>query len=176
MFKCPVCESRVGENEMSCPNCGAPMNALVSVVRNAKAGDPEAQAGLGALYRQGMYVDLDYDKSYYWTKKAAEAGQAEAQGALGCMYATGMGVSVNYDLALSWTKKAVNSGSDQAKVELAKFYFKGEGTEQNLVRAIYWLIEARNAGVVEAANILDNLGVEDAHFLDEDTMLHIRKK
>jgi TPR repeat protein len=174
MFKCPECGKEVRENDSMCYNCKASLDRFLSIIKKANADDAKAQERLGIMYGRGIYVDLDYKKSFYWWKKAAEKGIANAQGKIGALYATGCGVTKDSELGYYWTRKGAENGSELSMVELAKFYFNGEGTDKNLSRALYWLIQARSQGVAEASDILDAMGILDAQFFDEDTMISIR--
>ena len=175
MFRCPNCRNEVYEHNTWCDVCGQSLEEYVRYYKSAQRGDAYSQYALGVLYRNGIYVDFDYEKSFYWTKKAAEAGITNAQGALGGMYLEGNGTSRDLTKAFYWTEKAAKAGNTHAKHELGCYYLNGEGTSQNAIRAIYWFLEARKEGDTDAANVLRQLGIADGHYLNEDSPLHIQK-
>ncbi len=45
-----------------------------NIILKAESGDAEAQCYLGAMYRDGKGVLINYEQALIWTKKAAEQG------------------------------------------------------------------------------------------------------
>jgi TPR repeat protein len=105
----------------------------------AQLGDPNAQAGLGFLYDQGLGVAADHEKAVDWYRKAAEQGHVEAQAALGYFYAYGGGVPRDYGKAAEWFRKAAERGSTLGQFGLGLLYFSGNGVPKDNVRAFAWL-------------------------------------
>lgn len=77
--------------------CGKP-----DWLKEAEAGNPEAQYHAGFNYATGRYVSLDLQEAVSWHKKAAYQGHIEAQHNLGYRYATGKGVARNDVEAYAW--------------------------------------------------------------------------
>ena len=68
---------------------------------------------MGRIYYQGEGVPIDYDKAFYWYKKAADQGEAIAQKNLGLLYYYGEGVTQNEAQAKYWFRKACNNGNQE---------------------------------------------------------------
>ena len=77
--------------------CGKP-----DWLKDAEAGDPEAQYYAGFNYATGRYVSLDLQEAMKWYRRAAQQGHVEAQHNLGYRYATGKGVARNDVEAYAW--------------------------------------------------------------------------
>jgi TPR repeat protein len=77
--------------------CGKP-----DWLKEAEAGDPEAQYYAGFNYATGRYVSLDLEEAVKWYRRAAQQGHVEAQHNLGYRYATGKGVVKNDVEAYAW--------------------------------------------------------------------------
>ncbi len=77
--------------------CGKP-----DWLKEAEAGDPEAQYYAGFNYATGRYVSLDLQEAVKWYKRAAYQGHIEAQHNLGYRYATGKGVPKNDVESYAW--------------------------------------------------------------------------
>ena len=89
----------------------------------AEKGDPEAQYGLGYMYRNGQGVPQDYKEAAKWYGKAAAQGLAKAQVKLALMYAKGHGMPQNYVQAHKWFNLAAAQGykdAAQARDKVAK--------------------------------------------------------
>jgi hypothetical protein len=77
--------------------CGKP-----DWLKEAEAGDPDAQYYAGFNYATGRYVSLDIQEAMKWYLRAAHQGHAEAQHNLGYRYANGKGVARNDVEAYAW--------------------------------------------------------------------------
>ena len=74
-------------------------------IDKAKQGDANAQRQLGYVYG----FNNDYEKSFYWFKKATEQGDAESISHLGTLYFDGNGVLQDFDKALNCFEKAAGT-------------------------------------------------------------------
>lgn len=75
----------------------------------ADAGDADAQAALGEMYRQGNGVRQNYKTAAWWFRLAAEQGNTGAQVKLGNMYSSGNGVALDHKYAYMWWSIAASS-------------------------------------------------------------------
>ncbi len=109
---------------------------------------PELWAQLGAYYFNSdnffLEVETDYEKGYYWLKKAADSGNAEAQNYLGVINFVGIYVEKNYKEAYKWYKLAENSGCHKAYIDLGYMYQNGYYVEKNISKALeYYKMSAK---------------------------------
>ena len=91
-------ENAVAEPEEKQENSGGAANGNIDVdalIKDAEAGDAEAQFELGYLYYYGVKVEKDYAKAAEWFTKSAEQGNAYGQCMLGICYLLGTGVEQN---------------------------------------------------------------------------------
>lgn len=81
----------------------------------AETGNVKAQFILGTAYYLGLNgAEQDYEKAFYWWKKAAEQGNPEAQVQLGLCYSGGIGVEKSKSKAIYWLRKACENFNDEA--------------------------------------------------------------
>ncbi len=112
----------------------------------AKSGDIDAQTMLGEMYLEGIIVEKDYEKAFFWLAKAANRDSVKAQYLLGTMYENGFHVAKNLDRAVSWYKKAANSGDVLAQFNLALIYKEGKGgIQKSMPEAFKWLKMVENS-------------------------------
>lgn len=78
----------------------------------AQQGNPQAQLGLGTLYRLGLGVQLDYRKAIQWYRRSASHGDSDAMNNLGYMFST---VWVSF---LMWKPPCIGSGSRRLSIIL----------------------------------------------------------
>ena len=130
-----------------------------SHLKEAKAGDAEAQYEIGAMYLSGDGIKADRGKARTWLDKAAiqgeerakqklsrmaanekkfaklkiaaEAGKADAQYKLGMQYLNGKGVSISGVETIKWLKAASVQGHAKASTRLGIVYLKGENIKTN---------------------------------------------
>jgi len=116
----------------------------------AERGNAISQSILGMCYEQGLGVDQDDNKAFYWYRKASEQGDTSAQNQLGRMYLKGIGVEQDDSMAIYWYSKAAEWGDATAQNELGWMYEKGRGVEQDDNMAVYWYRESANQGEATA--------------------------
>ena len=113
---------------ISAANCTA--SSLEEIIRQAENGSAEAQADLGWTYFSGKGVEKNYEKSFFWYKKAAEQGLARAQVNLGILYETGLGVEKNTEQAKFWYSKTAAQGFAKAARLLRRIETKDITTDK----------------------------------------------
>lgn len=108
---------------------------------------------LGAMYNQGMGVEKDFKKAYYWLKKSADADNYLAEYFLGSMYKNGEGVEKNLTTAFKYYLKSARTGNfDWSQHETARAYETGEGVQKDEKEAVYWYKQA-----IKNGNIMSEL-------------------
>jgi TPR repeat protein len=80
----------------------------------ASQGHVYAQAGLGALYRDGLGVPQSYERAAELWKQAASKGHADGQACLGALYRDGLGVPKDVARAIALYKQAAAGGDKYA--------------------------------------------------------------
>ena len=79
----------------------------------AQKGNVTVQATVAVLYHTGQGVKRDYQKAFYWYKKAAEQGNPASQANLGVMYAKGTGTKRNMIESYAWYSVAAAAHKDK---------------------------------------------------------------
>lgn len=82
-------------------------------LKDARAGNAEAQLSIAHMYYMGKGIQEDLNKSFYWYEKAAFQGKERAQISLAEMYRDGTGIDRDELLAFSWFY-VVASRTDQS--------------------------------------------------------------
>lgn len=80
----------------------------------AEKGYPLAECQIGYFYLEGLGVQKDLEKAFYWTERASNHGDRDAQYNLGCFYEDGIGVGRDLEKAKIWYKSAAQQGQDLA--------------------------------------------------------------
>ncbi len=120
----------------------------------AKSGDIDAQTMLGEMYLEGIIVQKDYEKAFFWLAKAANSDNIKAQYLLGTMYENGLHVAKNIDRAVSWYKKAASRGDVLAQFNLALIYKEGKGgIQKSMPEAFKWLKMVENSQKSFSSNL-----------------------
>ena len=131
--------------------------ALSQYHKAAEKGNLWAMDGISDMYRDGIGVEVDYQKSLEWDTKAAKGGYTISLADIGSMYYYGMGVPVNYDEAREWFNKGIERGDVGAMYCMGILYQYGHGVPQNASEAINWYSKALKKE--ERGNVLFVLGV-----------------
>jgi TPR repeat protein len=108
----------------------------------AEQGDPDAQAGLGALYLGGYGIARDEAAAMTWFRKAAEQGHPNGQFSLASLYYG----RKEYGPAASWYRRAADQGNALAQIRLARMYAEGPGLARDDVQAFKWFAVAAARG------------------------------
>ncbi|MBQ9986863.1 MAG: sel1 repeat family protein [Erysipelotrichales bacterium] len=80
----------------------------------AEQGYPLAECQIGYFYFEGLGIEKDLEKAFYWTHRAAEHGDRDGQFNLAWFYEEGYGVNIDLEKAEFWYKKAAMQNHDLA--------------------------------------------------------------
>ncbi len=124
--------------------------AFSTLLAQAKAGEPAAQAAVGQGYHYGRGVRQSNAKAIIWYKRAAENGQRA--GLVGLARMAFLGRYTPRDLGEKRRLLAVlaEDGSALAQVQLAEMLTRGEGGPVDMAAAQTWLESAAGLGQADA--------------------------
>jgi len=141
-----------------------PEEKFLQLRKDAEAGDPKAQTGLGVMYYTGEAISKDAAGNILsndpataaaWFHRAAAQGYAPAQFNLGLMYANGEGVSKDSGKAVELFQKSAGQGNVDAQNNLGVMYYAGEGVPRDEAKAREWFKKAAAQGNADAQANLD---------------------
>lgn len=115
-------------------------------LRDARAGDTDAQFNMGVALQFGRGIERDPEKAKYWYQKAAHRGHAEAQFNLAWL----LEQSLQFDQAFHWYREAAAQGLAKAQRAVALMYGEGRGVARNDTAAARWCELAARQGHREA--------------------------
>ena len=75
---------------------------------------PLAECQIGYFYCEGLGVEKDLEKAFYWTRRAAEHGDRDGQFNLGCFYEEGTALARSMEQAALWYQRAARQGHTEA--------------------------------------------------------------
>lgn len=136
LFFLSISVTSYGKEPISIPNCDDLTKSLEQIQECANQGDYFMQYNLGVMYRDGINVSRNDQKSFYWLNKSAEQGFAAAQVNVGQLYELGIGVKKDPKEAFYWTYKAAMQNELAAVNNLGTYALKGFGTERSVERAV----------------------------------------
>ena len=123
----------------SIPSHNKPINLGPSefdlTMEKAKAGNADAECEVGTCYLSGLHVSRDYEKAFYWLKKASDHGNGIAMCNLGRMYYEGLGMPTNFPSAQRFTRMAADKGIAEAQYRLGFMYRLGDGVKKDNEKA-----------------------------------------
>ncbi|SHJ87894.1 Sel1 repeat-containing protein [Hathewaya proteolytica DSM 3090] len=91
----------------------------------AEKGYPLAECQIGYFYLEGLGVEKDIEKAFYWTERAAEHGDRDSQYNLAeIFYEEGLFVERDMEKAKEWYRLAANDGHADAKKKYELLYEK----------------------------------------------------
>ena len=121
----------------------------------ARSGNVRAQATLGRLYLNGVGIELDEARAFYWLHRAALGGDLESQPVVADLYREGRGVQRDYAQAARWYA-AAEDRDPYAAWRLGRMLESGEaGPNYTLAAELY--AKAARRGFAAAQNSLGNL-------------------
>ena len=126
-------------------------------IKQAKAGDPEAQFRYGKCLETGRGVAPDFKAALNWFKKAADQGHAESEHAVGVAYAYGLGVPQDFAIAFDWYKRAADQGHADSQYWIGVSLHHGLIDKIDLPRALKWYKEAAEQGYEPAFQAIAEL-------------------
>lgn len=130
--------------------------AHTEFLREAKLGNPHAQALPGELYHMGRGVEQSYAQAASWYHQAAARGHVAAQYILGDYDRRGLGVERDVSQAFQWYQRAADQNLAPAQYAVAIRYRDGIGVEADQEAATTWLEKAARQGLSPAQI---NLGI-----------------
>lgn len=102
-------------------------------------GDAEASYEIANRYFEGIDVEVNYNESIIYYKRAALSGCVEAKYILGYIYENACGVEKDVYKAYNYYKDAANEGNAEAQYSLGNMLYQGSGCDKNDMLAIYWI-------------------------------------
>ncbi|KAG0283240.1 hypothetical protein BGZ97_008620, partial [Linnemannia gamsii] len=123
---------------------------LITMMVTARSGCRYAQAGLGAMYLDGLTVSQDYEQAMHWFLKAAEQGNGDAQTFIGFMHENGKGVPQDLYKAALWYAKASEQGYAYGHYSLGVMYRDGQGAPKDEAKAAELFLKAAEKGHSDA--------------------------
>jgi len=130
---------------------------ITKLIKEAEAGNVDAQYDLAYCYWDGDGVEKDLHKAVYWFTKSAEQGFADAQYNIALCYKTGKGIKKDLDKAAEWFAKAAEQGDADAQYSMGLCYKMGEGVEEDLYKASEWFMKAAEQDHANAQEELEYL-------------------
>ena len=86
----------------------------------AEQGYPLAECQIWYFYLEGLGVEKDPERAFYWTRRAAEHGDRDGQFNLGWFYEEGTGAERDPAQAARWYREAARQGHDLALEKCAE--------------------------------------------------------
>jgi TPR repeat protein len=154
-------------------------------LREANAGNSNAQYDIGAMYQNGRGVAASRDSAIEWYRKAAAqnnqkaisrlnliqsnelrfnktlalagGGDMESQYDLGNMYMEGIGVDIDKAKAVNWYGKAAAQGYEKAQYKLGLIYYEESSPERDIPLAFTFFNEAAEKGYPAAQYYLGKM-------------------
>lgn len=121
----------IGENQSY-------FKSLVEIESCADSGDANCLNILGLLYKQGLGVQKNEEKTFELVMQSAKKELPAAEYNIGRFYMTGLGCDIDFDKAKSWLTIAADHGNQRAAYAMGYMYFKGFGVPQDYKTAVSW--------------------------------------
>jgi|GEM_PF-1666555 hypothetical protein len=125
----------------------------LALLKQAQAGDKEAQMKSGTLYAMGKSVGKDLNKADVWFRRYA-GGDGKLNHNVGKIYSR---IVKDSGRARIWFERAVKFNYAAAHVGLGKLYLSGDGVEQNFAKANMHLQNALAAGEIGAHGLIGSM-------------------
>lgn len=115
-----------------------------------KSQDADAYYELANCYFEGVGVEEQIEKAFYYYECASKLAHPDAMNNLADMYLNGEGTAIDEELALVWFLKAAYVGVVEAMYTLGIMYEQGLGTEVDDQMAFNYYEKSANGGYEEA--------------------------
>ncbi|WP_130470515.1 tetratricopeptide repeat protein [Candidatus Magnetaquicoccus inordinatus] len=133
------------------------LSNLEKDIKDAKAGNAQAQMRLGRRYIRGEGVPQDIKKGVRLIELAAKKHDPDALCDLGTMYEDGQGKPQNLRKAVKYYRLAIKLDNRSAMSNLALMYYKGNGVPKNIAEAFRLCQMAIDRGSEYAMNNMGNI-------------------
>lgn len=141
-------------------NANAQVSNLTNAQKNLKIYNLYQQ---GLAYKNGINVDIDYQKAFNFFSQGADLGDAQCKYAVAYMLFKGLGCSQNYDLAAQIFASGAKAGRDNSSYFYGLCLRNGYGVQKNEDSARYYLQYAANLGYAQAIEELKMLAGENSN-------------
>lgn len=128
-----------------------------NLIKEANAGNPQAQHELGLRYLLGQDMQTDTLKGAFWLKKAADQNYTPALYNYGILLFNGWGVKWDPYTAFDLFKKAAKENMPQAQLLLGLLYSDGLVTAKDIKEAYLWVKKSSDNGYSPAVEYLNKL-------------------
>lgn len=118
----------------------------------AETGDKVSQFIIAMHYRDGLGVEADKGKTFYWLKKSADQNYVHALVHLAGMYEAGLAVPINKEEAIRLFHLAATQGSAEAEFCLSRMYLTGPTKDRTTAMGL--LRSASDKGLAVAQEYL----------------------
>ncbi|RIB23868.1 hypothetical protein C2G38_2071639, partial [Gigaspora rosea] len=116
-------------------------------------------------YYYGTGVEINYQKSFEYCKRAADLGNVHGMNTVGNCYYYGEGVDQDYNQSFEYYKKSANMGNMGAMYNVAGCYRNGIGTKRDIQSANYWFKKFRS--LLKTNKSPDHINPELKKILDD---------
>jgi len=106
---------------------------------SAQNGLPKSEYYLGYLYKNGIFVEEDFQKAAYWFTKSSKSGDSQALYSLGYLFFKGLGVPQDYQKAAHFFNLSAEKNNPMGLMMLGLCYREGLGLPQSQDAAFYFL-------------------------------------
>ena len=125
-------------------------NAMLWLGKAAHLDNTDACYWMGALYRDGRYIEPDRSMASNFYERGASLGHSYCQNKLGIMYRDSDGRDENLEQAFALFELSANSGNEWGQYLLACMYIEGSYQPINLDTARELLTLSARHGLAEA--------------------------
>ena len=144
------------------------------IASNENESMPDVLYHLGCLYEKGLGVDKNYEKAFYYYKKAANLDYAKGCKKCGdLLYIEGKALSPNKMDAVQYYIKASELGDTDSYNVLGRLYLNGyEGVKKNIEEAFRCYSEAHKMGCVSGTVNLGIMYLNGIHVKQNTKLAH----
>lgn len=107
----------------------------------SESGLPESIFQYGYIYENGIVVEKDYEKAYYYYSLCAENDYTKAMNKLGEWYLRGKFVKQDIDLAVRWYERCAEKNDIESMEKLIDIYENSIGGRNEEIRALYYVFK-----------------------------------
>ena len=122
----------------------------------ANSGHTRAMNNVGLMFKKGLGVPKDLEKSFGYFLRSAQQGFSLAQFNLAGMYQKGLGTKRSPEKAVEWMRKSADNKYARAQLVLGIWYERGFGVPRDPVDSMMWYLIARANSKGKFRKIVEN--------------------